>query len=191
MANYSNLTFNSDYLSKSLTLDGISFNHVIHTDTHHTQILGRGTWGTTNTSGTLIDDNYAVNAVDINWNGAQPGLGESSTGITTTGELLKLIKKYADTKKSEAIDYVQGTDDDTSSDDTIWGTKKYADEAVSTVKGELIGTSTDASTADTIWGAKKYTDTKIAKLQNRVDALESALSTLAQNVGSLVTIANG
>lgn len=98
MANYSNLTFNSDYLSKSLTLDGISFNHVIYTDTHHTQILGRGTWGTTNTSGTLIDDNYAVNAVDINWNGAQPGLGESSTGITTTGELLKLIKDYADKK---------------------------------------------------------------------------------------------
>lgn len=134
----------------------------------------------------------SVNAVEIDWNGAKLGIGEdNSTGITTTGELLKLIKKYADTKRSEAIDYVQGTDDDTSSDDTIWGTKKYADEAVSTVKGELIGTSTDASTADTIYGAKKYTDTKIAKLQNRVDALEAALSTLAQNVGSLVTIANG
>lgn len=103
----------------------------------------------------------SVNAVEIDWNGAKPGIGEdNSTGITTTGELLKLIKKYADTKKSEAIDYVQGTDDDTLSDDTIWG-------------------------------AKKYTDTKIAKLQNRVDALEAALSTLAQNVGSLVTIANG
>ena len=103
----------------------------------------------------------SVNAVEIDWNGAKPGIGEdNSTGITTTGELLKLIKKYAETKKSEAIDYVQGTDDDTSSDDTIYG-------------------------------AKKYTDTKIAKLQTRVDALEAALSTLAQNVGSLVTIANG
>ena len=103
----------------------------------------------------------SVNAVEIDWNGAKLGIGEdNSTGITTTGELLKLIKKYADTKKSEAINYVQGTDDDTSSDDTIYG-------------------------------AKKYTDTKIAKLQNRVDALEAALSTLAQNVGSLVTIANG
>ena len=84
-----------------------------------------------------------------------------------------------------------GTASDNKDSNTIKGAKKYADEAVSTVKGELIGTSTDASTADTIYGAKKYTDTKIAKLQNRVDALEAALSTLAQNVGSLVTIANG
>lgn len=134
----------------------------------------------------------SVNAVEIDWNGAKPGIGEdNSTGITTTGELLKLIKEYANTKKNEAIDYVQGTDDDDLSKDTIWGAKKYADDAAITVKGELIGTSTDASTADTIYGAKKYTDTKIAKLQTRVDALEAALSTLAQNVGSLVTIANG
>lgn len=99
MANYSNLKFNSDYASKSLTLDGISFNHVIHLDTGHATLLGRGTWGTTNASGTLNDNNYAVNAVDINWNGATPGLGESSsTGITTTGELLKYIKQYATIK---------------------------------------------------------------------------------------------
>lgn len=134
----------------------------------------------------------SVNAVEIDWNGAKLGIGEdNSTGITTTGELLKLIKKYADTKKTEAIAFVQGAYEDESSEDTVCGAKKYADEAVSTVKGELIGTSTDASTADTIYGAKKYTDTKIAELQNRVDALEAALSTLAQNVGSLVTIANG
>ena len=32
----------------------------------------------------------AINAVDIDWNAAKPGLGEDSTnGITTTGELMK------------------------------------------------------------------------------------------------------
>ena len=31
-----------------------------------------------------------VNAVEIDWNGAKPGMGEDSTiGITTTGELMK------------------------------------------------------------------------------------------------------
>ena len=33
-----------------------------------------------------------INAVDIDWNGAKPGIGEDSTkGITTTGELLSRI----------------------------------------------------------------------------------------------------
>ena len=36
----------------------------------------------------------AINAVDIDWNGAKPGIGEDSTnGITTTGELLNNIKE--------------------------------------------------------------------------------------------------
>ena len=194
MATYTDITINQDTGIGSGKIDGILFSSVN---------LAEGSFPVSqpkvapvnsifDPSGNQTNKALIINAVDIDWNGAKLGIGEdNSTGITTTGELLKLIKKYADTKKSEAIDYVQGTDDDTSSDDTIWGTKKYADEAVSTVKGELIGTSTDASTADTIYGAKKYTDTKIAKLQNRVDALEAALSTLAQNVGSLVTIANG
>ena len=31
-----------------------------------------------------------INAVEIDWNGAKPGMGEDSTnGITTTGELMK------------------------------------------------------------------------------------------------------
>ena len=35
-----------------------------------------------------------VNAVDIDWNGAKPGIGENeTTGITTTGELLSRIKE--------------------------------------------------------------------------------------------------
>ena len=33
-----------------------------------------------------------INAVDIDWNGAKPGIGEGENGITTTGELLSSIK---------------------------------------------------------------------------------------------------
>lgn len=31
----------------------------------------------------------SVNAVEIDWNGAKPGIGEGNNGITTTGELMK------------------------------------------------------------------------------------------------------
>ena len=35
-----------------------------------------------------------INAVEIDWNGAKPGIGEDVTnGITTTGELLSSIKE--------------------------------------------------------------------------------------------------
>jgi len=53
-------------------------------------------------SGNIIDDEYEgniqqpssfVNAVDIDWNGAKPGIGEGLTGINTTGELLSNIKE--------------------------------------------------------------------------------------------------
>ena len=30
-----------------------------------------------------------INAVEIDWNGAKPGIGEGNNGITTTGELMK------------------------------------------------------------------------------------------------------
>ncbi len=33
-----------------------------------------------------------INAVEIDWNGAKPGIGEGENGITTTGELLSSIK---------------------------------------------------------------------------------------------------
>jgi len=33
-----------------------------------------------------------VNAVEIDWNGARPDIGEGENGITTTGELLSSIK---------------------------------------------------------------------------------------------------
>ena len=35
------------------------------------------------------DASKLVNAVDIDWNGAKPGMGEGTNGITTTGELMK------------------------------------------------------------------------------------------------------
>ena len=37
---------------------------------------------------------FGINAVEIDWNGAKPGIGENETnGITTTGELLSRIKE--------------------------------------------------------------------------------------------------
>ena len=37
------------------------------------------------------DENAAkpIMALDIDWNGAKPGMGEGTNGITTTGELMK------------------------------------------------------------------------------------------------------
>ena len=35
---------------------------------------------------------FGINAVEIDWNGATPGIGEETIGIQTTGELLSLIK---------------------------------------------------------------------------------------------------
>lgn len=35
---------------------------------------------------------FGINAVEIDWNGAKPGIGEGENGITTTGELLSSIK---------------------------------------------------------------------------------------------------
>lgn len=45
----------------------------------------------------IADDNGGklptiINAVEIDWNGAKPGIGEGENGITTTGELLSSIK---------------------------------------------------------------------------------------------------
>ena len=118
---------------------------------------------------TTIDTHYGLKHILI---GAS---GDASTADTIWG-----AKKYADTKKSEAINAVQGTDDDDLSKDTIWGAKKYADDAATTAKNEaisaaasdaavkdeqvaidLIGASADAATANTIWGAKKYANTTV------------------------------
>ncbi|MBO7119060.1 MAG: hypothetical protein J6W03_01920 [Bacteroidaceae bacterium] len=32
-----------------------------------------------------------INAVEIDWNGAKPGIGEGTNGITTTSELVKEV----------------------------------------------------------------------------------------------------
>lgn len=39
------------------------------------------------------EDGGIINAVDIDWNGAKPGIDEGVTGINTTGELLSNIKE--------------------------------------------------------------------------------------------------
>ena len=109
MANYSNLRMNTDYKSKSLILDGISFNHVQYRDSGHANLLGRKTWDTTNASGTLTDENYAVNAVDIDWNGAQVG---NNVTIKTTGELLSWIKNNPGPQGPQGLQGPQGAKGD-------------------------------------------------------------------------------
>ena len=32
---------------------------------------------------------FGIDAINIDWNGAKPGIGEGNNGITTTGELMK------------------------------------------------------------------------------------------------------
>ena len=331
MATYTDITINQDTGIGSGKIDGILFSSVN---------LAEGSFPVSqpkvapvnsifDPSGNQTNKALIINAVDIDWNGAKPDIGETSDGITTTGELLTLIKNYADTTVKNSLigsstdestantiwgaknyanttvknsllgatgdqwstkqtlygvkDYADGVktasynkaeieasnvrghdgdlwpdrktvygvakyvdttakdtligkSTDASTADTIWGAKNYAQEQAiqayhdarndakeyvdTTAKDNLIGKSTDAPTADTIWGAKnyanttvknsllgasgdtwptkqtlygvvKYSDTKIAELQTRVEALEKAFSTLAQNVGALVTITNG
>ena len=61
-------------------------------------VIGKSNYKST--SGQSVDDEYEgeirkpsplINAVDIDWNGAKPGIGEGENGITTTGELLSSI----------------------------------------------------------------------------------------------------
>lgn len=259
MATYTDITINQDTGIGSGKIDGILFSSVN---------LAEGSFPVSqpkvapvnsifDPSGNQTNKALIINAVDIDWNGAKPEIGETSDGITTTGELLTLIKKYADTTVKNSL---IGASTDASTANTIWGAKNYAqdqanqarndaredakeyvdttakdnligttaDTTIDThwgVKNSLIGTSDDEETANTIWGAKKhadnienivtaqadlwsrerannakteaiseakkYTDSELAKLQTRVEALEKAFSTLAQNVGALVTITNG
>ena len=68
-----------------------------HKRTHANLIDSNGKYSTT-TKQALIDNNYesiggfSINAIDIDWNAATPGIGETPDGITTTGELLSSIK---------------------------------------------------------------------------------------------------
>ena len=111
------------------------------------------------------------------------------------------------------IDLIGSNEHDTKDSITIWGARKHADdienvvtsqadlwssERANNAKTEAIkAAASDATTkannakTEAISEAKKYTDGELGKLKTRVEALESAFSTLAQNVGSLVTITNG
>ena len=50
---------------------------------------GTGRFDTTLTENEITK---SFNAIEIDWNGATPGIGEGTNGIQTTGELLSLIK---------------------------------------------------------------------------------------------------
>ena len=94
MANISNITYNSDYTTKSAILDGIQFNHIAVSGTGHSKLFYRANniWNKNTNS-----YKCAVNAVDIDWNDAQLPNGDLESGntktITTTGDLLSLIDK--------------------------------------------------------------------------------------------------
>lgn len=100
MATYTDITINQDTGIGSGKIDGILFSSVN---------LAEGSFPVSqpkvapvnsifDPSGNQTNKALIINAVDIDWNGAKPDIGETSDGITTTGELLKLIKNYADKK---------------------------------------------------------------------------------------------
>lgn len=65
-----------------------SFNPLVHTNSG-----GNSTEDLNEQYGVGGDLPKLINAVEIDWNGAKPGIGEDATnGITTTGELLSSIK---------------------------------------------------------------------------------------------------
>ena len=182
MANYSNLQFNSDYKTKLLTLDGILFNHVQYRDSGHTNLLGRKTWDTTNASGTLTDDNYAVNAVDINWNGAQV---DNNVTITTTGELLSWIKNLFEScatpeQINEAIQNLVGAAPETL--DTL---KEIADKLGEddTQLGQLIAAlESKANTEDVYTKNEVYNKSEIdSHFNDAAEVTSTALTELSNN----------
>ena len=100
MATYTDITINQDTGIGSGKIDGILFSSVNLANgfkpinapkiAHPNSVFSP--------EGNQTDQTLIINAVDIDWNGAKPEIGETSDGITTTGELLKLIKSYADKK---------------------------------------------------------------------------------------------
>jgi len=123
MATYTNITIDQNTGIGSGKIDGVLFSSVNLANGFKTINAPKIAHPNSvfSPEGNQTDKTLIVNAVDIDWNGAKPGIGENSDGINTTGELLSLIKE----------------------------------------------------------------------LKTKVDQLETAFSTLASNVGALVTITNG
>ena len=61
------------------------------TENEHNQVVkGKLTSATNDYAGYEQDDaSKLINAVDIDWNGAKPGIGEGTSGINTTGEIIR------------------------------------------------------------------------------------------------------
>lgn len=79
-----------------LTQDQITFRNITIPAKTQQAVIAKYDYKDPN--GNIIDDEYSgniqdpakyINAIDIDWNGAKPGIGEGEDGITTTGELLK------------------------------------------------------------------------------------------------------
>lgn len=96
MATISNLTIaeRTNGFTASGILDGIQFNSIGVSDGQGLAKKWNRTDGPWSTSGSTTLSAFAVNAVDIDWNGATLG----SSTINTTGELLSWIKSSLDSK---------------------------------------------------------------------------------------------
>lgn len=79
------------------------------------------------------------------------------TGDGSIAKALADAKTYADSKKSEAITTVQGTDEDTAASSTVIGAKKFAEDAVKTLSDGQVTTNKNA----------------IASLDTKVKAIEA------------------
>ena len=72
----------------------IVFNNVSEPGTTSGAIIAKGDYTIDSNDNITKLPKPFVNVVDIDWNGAKPGIGEDLTkGITTTGELLSRIKE--------------------------------------------------------------------------------------------------
>jgi len=104
--------------------------------------------------GTRLDTKLAEIMAAIGGDGSGTGssLAERLTVVETA--VNTTLPGNIATAKGEVI----GTNEDTSSSDTVKGSKKYTDAA----KAELLGTDSDLATANTIKGLRKAVDDKIA-----------------------------
>ena len=82
----------------SAQIDGVPFENITGVDKSEETVIPIGSSITRNNSIWVNPSQpwlKSVNAVDIDWNGAKPGMGEGENGINTTGELLSILKSYA------------------------------------------------------------------------------------------------